>query len=316
MTHHARILVVEDDPCALLLISHILRQLPEYACTFTRSSEEAADLLATAPWDLLITDLQMPGRDGLALAALARDKDPQLPVLLVTAHPTIDVAVQAVRSAVTDFLVKPLGDQQVRAAVATALATRRRRVSRVLAIGAHPDDVEIGAGATLAQHAARGDEVTILTASRGNVGGDADRRAQEIETLDAFDAAWAALESVDKRLLALAVASFLFVLCCLSLGLIISSRAPSLETANFLGLMVAFLPGFMLSGFAFPLNSIPVVLQWMSYLFPARYMTVVARAVFLKGAGLDVLWPEVTALGAYALIGLTLASLLWSRRAD
>jgi ABC-2 type transport system permease protein len=116
--------------------------------------------------------------------------------------------------------------------------------------------------------------------------------------------------------LALAVASFLFVLCCLSLGLIISSRAPSLETANFLGLMVAFLPGFMLSGFAFPLNSIPVFLQWVSYLFPARYMTVLTRAIFLKGADLTVLWPEVTALGVYAVAGLTLASLLWSSRAD
>jgi ABC-2 type transport system permease protein len=116
--------------------------------------------------------------------------------------------------------------------------------------------------------------------------------------------------------LALGVASFLFVLCCLSLGLIISSRAPSLETANFLGLMIAFLPGFMLSGFAFPLNSIPVFLQGVSYLFPARYMTVIARAIFLKGAGLSVLWPDVLALAVYAAIGLTLASLLWARRAD
>jgi ABC-2 type transport system permease protein len=116
--------------------------------------------------------------------------------------------------------------------------------------------------------------------------------------------------------LTLALASFLFVLCCLSLGLIISSRAPSLETANFLGLMVAFLPGFMLSGFAFPLNSIPVFLQWVSYLFPARYMTVITRAIFLKGAGMTVLWPEMTALAVYAVAGLTIASLLWARRAD
>jgi ABC-2 type transport system permease protein len=115
---------------------------------------------------------------------------------------------------------------------------------------------------------------------------------------------------------ALAMASFLFVLCCLSLGLIISSRAPSLEAANFLGLMVAFLPGFMLSGFAFPLNSIPVFLQWVSYLFPARYMTVITRAVFLKGAGVSVLWPEMLALAVYAVIGLTIASLLWARSAD
>ena len=116
--------------------------------------------------------------------------------------------------------------------------------------------------------------------------------------------------------LTLALASFLFVLCCLAMGLIISSRAPSLETANFIGLMVAFLPGFMLSGFAFPLNSIPVPLQWASYLFPARYMTVIARAVFLKGADLSVLAPEVTALAVYAAAGITLASLLWSRRSD
>ncbi|HEX9092624.1 MAG TPA: ABC transporter permease [Coriobacteriia bacterium] len=117
-------------------------------------------------------------------------------------------------------------------------------------------------------------------------------------------------------ILTLALASFLFVLCCLSLGLIISSRAPSLETANFLGLMVAFLPGFMLSGFAFPLNSIPVPLQWASYLFPARYMTVITRAVFLKGAGLTLLAPEMIALVIYAVVGLTVASLLWARRAD
>jgi ABC-2 type transport system permease protein len=116
--------------------------------------------------------------------------------------------------------------------------------------------------------------------------------------------------------LALAVASFLFVLCCLSLGLIISARAPSLETANFLGLMVAFLPGFMLSGFAFPLSSVPVVLQWASYLFPGRYMTVITRAIFLKGADLTILMPEVTALAIYAVVGLSVATLLWSRRAE
>ena len=116
--------------------------------------------------------------------------------------------------------------------------------------------------------------------------------------------------------LTLALASFLFVLCCLAIGLIISARAPSLEAANFLGLMIAFLPGFMLSGFAFPLNSIPVVLQWASYLFPARYMTVITRAIFLKGADLTVIGPEMAALAIYAVVGLTVASLLWARRAD
>ena len=112
----------------------------------------------------------------------------------------------------------------------------------------------------------------------------------------------------------LAVATFLFVLCCLALGLLISSRASSPEVANFMALMVSFLPGFMLSGFAFPLNSLPPFLQFVSYLFPARYMVVITRGVFLKGATLAELWPQVTALGIYAVVSLSLASLGLSRK--
>lgn len=115
-------------------------------------------------------------------------------------------------------------------------------------------------------------------------------------------------------LITLSVSMFLFVLCCLSIGLVISARAASVEGANMLGLLISFLPGFMLSGFAFPLNSIPKFLQYVSYVFPGRYMVVIARSVFLKGAGFAVLWPQVGALAIYAVISLTIASLLYSRR--
>lgn len=110
-------------------------------------------------------------------------------------------------------------------------------------------------------------------------------------------------------------ATFLFVLCCLALGLIISARALSVEVANMTGLIVSFLPGFMLSGFVFPLPSIPRALQVVSYLFPGRYMVVIARSVFLKGAGAAVLWPQIGALAIYAVVSLTIATLLYSRRA-
>jgi len=179
MNPPVRVLVVEDEPCAMMLMHHILRDTAVYDCTYLRSSVEAAELVRSERWDLLITDLEMPGIDGLTLAATAREHDPSLPVLLATAHPSLDAAVRAVRTAVTDFLVKPLRPQQVYDAIETALATRRQRTQRVLAVGAHPDDVEIGAGATLAQHVQRGDEVTILTASRGRVGGNAEDRAAE-----------------------------------------------------------------------------------------------------------------------------------------
>lgn len=111
-----------------------------------------------------------------------------------------------------------------------------------------------------------------------------------------------------------AVASALFVLCCLSLGLLVSSRASSVEVANQTALLLSFLPGFMLSGFVFPLASIPKVLQYVSYIFPARYMVIVTRAVFLKGAGWDVLWPQVAALAVYAAVALTLSSISYQRR--
>ena len=111
-----------------------------------------------------------------------------------------------------------------------------------------------------------------------------------------------------------ALSSFLFVLCVLGLGLVISARSSSTEVANQLAMMISFLPAFMLSGFVFPLANIPPVLQGISYLFPARYMTVIARTVFLKGGGWDVLWPQIAALGVYAIVIITLSSLLYRER--
>lgn len=111
------------------------------------------------------------------------------------------------------------------------------------------------------------------------------------------------------------LAIFLFVLCCLAIGLIVSARASSLESANIAALLIAFLPAFMLSNFVFPLYSLPAVLQWISYLFPARYMVAIARSVMLKGAGMEVLWPQVLALGVYAAVSLTIATLMYARRA-
>jgi ABC-2 type transport system permease protein len=113
----------------------------------------------------------------------------------------------------------------------------------------------------------------------------------------------------------LGVGMLLFVLCSLSIGLIISAVAPSIESANLVGLLIAVLPGFMLSGLAFPLGSIPVVLQAISCLFPARYMVEIARGVFLRGTSWNVLGIQVAWLTLYAVIGLGLAAAL-NRRGE
>lgn len=112
----------------------------------------------------------------------------------------------------------------------------------------------------------------------------------------------------------LALGAALFVFCSLGLGLVISAVAPSLESANMLGLLLSILPAFILSGFAFPLGSIPVWLQVVSCLFPARFMVTISRGVFLKGAGVAELWPELAALGVYAVVVIAVSIVLTSRR--
>jgi ABC-2 type transport system permease protein len=115
--------------------------------------------------------------------------------------------------------------------------------------------------------------------------------------------------------LLLAVGSILYVICTLALGLIISARATSVEAANQLGSLVSFLPTFMLSGYIFPISSLPWVLQFLSYLYPARYFMVVTRTIFLKGGGLSVLWPQLAALAVFAVVITTLAAFLYRERA-
>jgi len=113
----------------------------------------------------------------------------------------------------------------------------------------------------------------------------------------------------------LGVGMFLFVLCSLSIGLVISAVAPSIESANMVALLISFLPGFMLSGMAYPLESIPWLLRAISYAFPARYMVDISRGVFLRGAGWSIMWPQMVSLALYAIVALGLASVLNRKRA-
>jgi ABC-2 type transport system permease protein len=113
----------------------------------------------------------------------------------------------------------------------------------------------------------------------------------------------------------LALGSVLFVFASLGMGLVISAVAPSAETANIMALLIAFLPSFLLSGLAFPLDQIPAILQAISMAFPARYMVTVARGVFLKGTGFDQLWPQLAALAGYAALMVIIAARLYRRRA-
>lgn len=113
----------------------------------------------------------------------------------------------------------------------------------------------------------------------------------------------------------LCVGAALFVFASLGMGLLISALAPSMDTANILALMLAFLPSFLLSGLAFALDQIPVILQAISYAFPARYMVTVSRGVFLKGSGFAELWPELLALAGYGVVMMIVSAAIYGRKA-
>jgi ABC-2 type transport system permease protein len=115
--------------------------------------------------------------------------------------------------------------------------------------------------------------------------------------------------------LLLGVASLLYVTCTLGLGLIVSARAETTDSAAQMAALISFLPTFMLSGYIFPITSMPWLLQALSYLYPARYFIAITRTIFLKGGGMEVLWPDMLALVIFAVAIISLAASLYRERA-
>jgi ABC-2 type transport system permease protein len=114
--------------------------------------------------------------------------------------------------------------------------------------------------------------------------------------------------------LLLLIALSLFLIGALGLGLLISSVADTQQVAFQLALLASFLPTLMLSGFIFPISSMPVFLQGITYVVPARYFLVALRGIVLKGVDFATIWVDLAALSVYATIVLMLASLRLRRQ--
>ena len=114
--------------------------------------------------------------------------------------------------------------------------------------------------------------------------------------------------------LALLGAVSLFLVGAVGFGLLISTVAETQQVAFQVALLTSFLPTLMLSGFIFPISSMPVVLQVVTYAVPARYFLTALRAIVLKGVGPAVFWQELAALALFAAVILTLASLRLRRQ--
>jgi ABC-2 type transport system permease protein len=110
-------------------------------------------------------------------------------------------------------------------------------------------------------------------------------------------------------------ASVLFLFTTLGAGLFISTISNTQQQA-LMSTFFFFQPVFMLSGFAFPIRNMPDVVQWLTYVNPVRYFLEICRGVFLKGSGMEVLWPQFLALAIFGASILSLSAKRFHKRLD
>jgi ABC-2 type transport system permease protein len=113
--------------------------------------------------------------------------------------------------------------------------------------------------------------------------------------------------------LLLGAMAILFLIGALGVGIFISSVADSQVFAMQAAMVATYLPAILLSGFLFDIAGMPVVLQGITFLIPARYFVTVTRGVLLKGVGVEAMWPQAVAMLIFAVVGLTLATRIFRK---
>jgi putative nucleotidyltransferase with HDIG domain len=123
-----RILIVDDEDPIRDFVSVMLSSA-NFVCTQAGSGKEALALLDSGEeYELMLSDLMMPGMDGIALLEAAKERFPDMPVLMVTAVTDVSVALGAIRNGAYDYLLKPFERDQLLAAVRRALENRRLKL--------------------------------------------------------------------------------------------------------------------------------------------------------------------------------------------
>jgi ABC-2 type transport system permease protein len=117
------------------------------------------------------------------------------------------------------------------------------------------------------------------------------------------------------HIMVLFLGAILFLVCMLGVGLLISTVSATQQQA----LVTAFffiMPAITFSGFGFPINTMPLWLQYLTYASPLRYFLVVLRGTYLKGVGLGILWPQMLAMGVLGTVLLAVAVLRFHKALD
>jgi len=164
------ILLVEDSLDQAHLMIFLLEQAG-FKVTLAQDGIRGCQLAEDGEWVLVVTDLNLPGRDGMDVIHAAKEHSPNVPVLAVTGFVREAFIDQAMRAGADDIMEKPVEKDEllnkVDVMVRQAEEARKRNRKRVLAVGAYPGAVEFGVGGTLLKHIAGGDQVVICPLTDG-----------------------------------------------------------------------------------------------------------------------------------------------------
>ncbi|MFA6055458.1 MAG: response regulator [Thermodesulfovibrionales bacterium] len=108
-----KILIVDDEPDMLKLLTMVLRAKTEYEVTSTNNPLEALELVKNGGFSLVISDLKMPGLDGMELIDAVKKVDEDIPIIIITAYGTVESATEAIRKGGFDFITKPFRKEQI-----------------------------------------------------------------------------------------------------------------------------------------------------------------------------------------------------------
>ena len=109
--------------------------------------------------------------------------------------------------------------------------------------------------------------------------------------------------------------AIIFLITCLALGMTLSAFCRTQQQAMLSSFMV-LQPAVLLSGFVFPIENMPLIIQYVTYINPLRYFIVIVREVFLKGVGPEILWPQLVPIALMGVFFIALASFLFKKKID
>jgi two-component system response regulator AtoC len=157
----SQVLVVDDDPAVGKVLAALLGQAG-IACHYVPDAARALEALGERAIDVVVTDLRMPGTSGVELLVDIVDRWPEIPVILLTAHGSVEVAVEAMKKGAADFLLKPFDREEI-------LFTVRKQLARASHGERAPEAAPVARGGVSASPRMREVEDMIRRAAKGDV---------------------------------------------------------------------------------------------------------------------------------------------------